>query len=253
MSQCLFTIITCTYNAGATVERTLRSVDSQSCRDYEHLVLDGASTDATASIVASVPNERRRFVSEPDRGLYDAMNKGIAMSRGKYLIFLNAGDKFHGTDTLERLAQAASQHGNPGILYGQTVLVDNAGGNPRPRHLTAPEHLTLKSFASGMTVCHQAFVALRKIMDFYDLRYRYSADYDWCIRCLQHSRVNVYMGPEPLVDYLDEGMTTRNRYASLRERFRIMSFYYGTFPTIIRHLGFAFRFLKAKITSRKYK
>lgn len=251
MSEYLFTIITCTYNAHATLGRTLRSVDEQTFRNYEHLVLDGDSTDGTAEVVAAHPNERRRFLSEPDHGLYDAMNKGISMATGKYLIFLNAGDKFHSADTLGRLARAAAEHGTPGILYGQTVLVDDKGLNPRPRHLSAPEHLTLKSFAKGMTVCHQSFVALRKLVDFYDLRYRFSADYDWCIRCLQHSRVNVYMGPEPLIDYLDEGMTTRNRNASLGERYRIMSYYYGTIPTMIRHIGFAVRFLKSKFKSNK--
>lgn len=243
----LFTIITCTYNAAGTLERTLRSVDEQTCRDYEHLVLDGASTDATADLAAARPSELRRFLSEPDRGLYDAMNKGIGMARGKYLIFLNAGDKFHGPDTLARLAEAARSNDLPGILYGQTVLVDDRGQNPRPRHLTAPESLTLRSFADGMTVCHQAFVPLRRIAGFYDLRYRFSADYDWCIRCLQHSRRNFYLGSEPLIDYLDEGMTTRNRKASLRERFRIMAYYYGWLPTALRHIRFLARYLRRKM------
>ncbi len=242
----LFTIITCTYNAADTLERTLRSVDEQTFGDYEHLVVDGASTDATAAIAAAHPSELRTFVSEPDRGLYDAMNKGIGMAGGRYLIFLNAGDKFHGPDTLQRLADAACANNMPGVLYGQTVLVDNEGGNPRPRHLTAPEQLTLQSFANGMVVCHQAFVALRRLVGFYDLRYRFSADYDWCIRCLQHSRKNVYLGDEPLIDYLDEGLTTRNRRASLRERFSIMAYYYGRLPTALRHVRFLVRHLRRK-------
>ncbi len=96
-----------------------------------------------------------------------------------------------------------------------------------------------------MVVCHQAFVALRKLAPLYDLRYRLSADYDWCIQCLQHSRKNVLV-PEVLIDYLDEGVTTANHKASLKERFRIMCFYYGTIPTVIRHLGFLPRYLKRK-------
>ena len=244
MKEPLFTIITCTYNAAGTVERTLRSVDTQTCRQYEHIVIDGASTDATAGLVAGMPSELRRFISEPDSGLYDAMNKGIGLARGKYLIFLNAGDKFHSDNTLARLAEAATANNMPGVLYGQTILVDDNGGNPRPRHLVAPSQLTLKSFANGMMVCHQAFVPLKRIVGFYDLRYRFSADYDWCIRCLQHSRNNVYLGDEALVDYLDEGMTTRNRNASLRERFRIMAYYYGWLPTALRHIRFLVRHLK---------
>lgn len=174
------------------------------------------------------------------------MNKGISKAEGKYLIFLNAGDKFHSTQTLQLLAEAAGSENAPGIIYGQTIIVDDRGRNPRPRHLQAPRELTLGAFADGMLVCHQSFVALRKITGFYNLRYRFSADYEWCIRCLQHSRRNVFIDHEPLTDYLDGGLTTRNRWRSLRERFAIMCTYYGTFATILRHFRFAARAVKRK-------
>ena len=242
----LFAIITVTYNAEKTVGRTLDSVDSQTFTDYEHLVVDGGSTDGTLSDVASQPNPRRSYVSEKDRGIYDAMNKGISLSQGRYLIFLNAGDKFHSPDTLQIIADAIAAAGEPGIVYGQTDIVDDDGRRLGPRHLTAPADLSLKSFATGMVVCHQAFVALRSIVGFYNLKYRFSADYDWCIRCLQHSRCNVGLTDTVLIDYLSEGMTTRNMLPSLRERFRIMRFYYGLLPTLWRHIGFASRWLKRR-------
>lgn len=242
----LFAIITVTFRAEDTVGRTLESVDSQTFGNYEHLVIDGASTDGTLAVVAAHANPRRTVVSEKDRGIYDAMNKGISLSRGRYLIFLNAGDKFHSPDTLQIIADAIAAAGEPGIVYGQTDIVDADGRRLGPRHLTAPEGLTLKSFADGMVVCHQAFVALRSIVGFYNLKYRFSADYDWCIRCLQHSRRNVGLTDTVLIDYLSEGMTTRNMVPSLRERFRIMRFYYGLLPTLWRHVGFAFRWLKRR-------
>jgi len=96
-----------------------------------------------------------------------------------------------------------------------------------------------------MLVCHQAFVALRRITAPFDLRYRFSADYDWCIRCLQHSRHNHYVDTV-LVDYLSEGATTANHRRSLMERFRIMSHYYGFWPTLARHFTFIPRYLKFK-------
>ena len=102
-----------------------------------------------------------------------------------------------------------------------------------------------------MLVCHQSFVALRRIASPYNLKYRFSADYDWCIGCLQHSRHNVGLIDTVFTDYLDEGATTRNRRASLIERFRIMCFYYGTLPTVLRHFGFAFRALARHLTDRK--
>lgn len=248
MSTPLFAIITPTYNAAGTLERTLKSVDEQTFTDYEHIIVDGASTDKTTAISLAHPNPRRHFQSEPDKGLYDAMNKGIAATTGQYLIFLNAGDKFHSTDTLERLAQLAAKIPKPDILYGQTSIVDNNGLNPRPRHLIAPAELNAQSFATGMVVCHQAFVASRAIVGKYDLRYRLSADYEWCIRCLQQSKGNAYAGDKPLIDYLDEGLTTRNHRASLRERFSIMCSYYGYWPTLFRHFGFAMRAFKRKIS-----
>ena len=242
----LFTIITATFNAADTLARTIESVDSQLCRDYEHLIIDGASSDNTLAIAEATVNPLRKIYSEPDKGLYDAMNKGISKAEGKYLIFPNAGDKFHSTQTLQLLAEAAGSENAPGIIYGQTIIVDDRGRNPRPRHLQAPRELTLGAFADGMLVCHQSFVALRNITGFYNLRYRFSADYEWCIRCLQHSRRNVFIDHEPLTDYLDGGLTTRNRWRSLRERFAIMCTYYGTFATILRHFHFAARAVKRK-------
>ncbi len=240
----LFSIITVCYNAASTLTPTLDSVDEQTYTDYEHLIIDGASTDGTQAVAESVPNDRRRILSEPDRGIYDAMNKGISMSKGSYLIFLNAGDRFHSPDTLAIIAEAIRKADKPGIVYGQTDIVDENGKRIGPRHLTAPAELTLESFADGMVVCHQAFVVLKRIVGFYNLKYHYSADYEWCIRCLQHSRKNVGLVDTVLIDYLSEGMTTRHHKASLKERFKIMSYYYGLLPTLRRHIGFFARWRK---------
>jgi len=243
----LFSIITVSFNAESTIERTIESIDSQTFGDYEHLIVDGASKDNTLKIVARHTNNKRSIISEPDKGIYDAMNKGICHTSGKYLIFLNSGDKFHTVDTLAIIAKTIEDNNLPGIVYGQTDIVDNKGCRIGPRHLSAPEELSLKSFAKGMLVCHQAFVALRRITGGYNLRFKFSADYDWCIRCLQHSHRNVGLTDTVLIDYLNEGATTQNRFKSLMERFRIMSYYYGFIPTAARHVSFIFRALKRKL------
>ena len=246
----LFSIITVTYNAAETLPATLASVKEQSCKLYEYIVMDGVSKDNTIQLAtdANIPNAR--IISSPDKGLYDAMNKAIDIATGEYLIFLNAGDAFHSPDTLQKIADVIMNHDFPGIVYGQTQLVNANRQRIGDRHLTAPEELTLKSFAEGMLVCHQAFIALRRIVGHYDLRYRFSADYEWCIRCLQHSRNNVYI-PHTIIDYLSEGLTTANRKASLKERFKIMCYYYGTIPTVLRHLKFIPRFLKQRRIDKK--
>ncbi len=246
----LFSIITVTYNAASTIGATLRSVNEQSCRLFEYIVMDGASKDNTVALANEAGIAEMKLFSSPDKGLYDAMNKAMAVATGEYLIFLNAGDTFHSPETLQQLADAIMDNDFPGIVYGQTQLVDANRRRLGDRHLTAPEQLSFKSFANGMVVCHQAFVVLRRVAKEYDLKYRFSADYDWCIRCLQRSRNNVYVD-DIIIDYLSEGLTTANRNASLKERFRIMCRYYGTLPTIMRHIAFIPRFLKQRNKERK--
>lgn len=236
----LFSIITVTYNAAATLERTMRSVAAQDCDDYEHIIMDGVSTDNTVSMAETLAGKRTRIFSSPDEGIYDAMNKAMSHARGRYLIFLNAGDKFHAKDTLSIVARAAEATPDASVIYGQTDLVDDSGKYLGPRHLTAPEVLTVASFKHGMLVCHQAFIVRRDIAPHYDTRWRYSADYEWCLKCLKRSSENVYVDCT-LIDYLAEGMTTANHRASLVERFKIMSKYYGFLPTVWRHAGFWLR------------
>lgn len=241
----LFSVITVTYNAEKELPATLKSVREQNFDSYEHLIIDGASSDSTLKIARDGAPESQTLVSSPDRGLYDAMNKGLDIAKGDYVVFLNAGDTFHSPDTLRLIADKIMDNDFPGVVYGQTDLVDSSRRRVAGRHLEAPSELTYDSFKEGMVVCHQAFVVLRRIAEYFDTRYRFSADYEWCIRVLQHSRNNCYVDGV-LVDYLMEGMTTRNRRASLRERFRIMCYYYGTLPTIWRHLGFLGRFLRRR-------
>lgn len=241
----LFSVITVTYNAQEQLPATLQSVRSQTFELYEHLIIDGASSDATLEIARKDAPVSQTVVSSPDRGLYDAMNKGLGLAKGEYVVFLNAGDTFHKPTTLKEVADMIMENDFPGVVYGQTDLVWPDRRRLASRHLQAPEVLTYDSFKEGMVVCHQAFFALRRITDNFDLKYRYSADYEWCIRVLQHSRLNCYIDGV-LVDYLMEGMTTRNRRASLVERFRIMCYYYGTLPTVWRHFRFLPRFLRRR-------
>jgi len=235
-----FSIITCTFNASATVERTLESIVHQDFADKELIVVDGASKDSTLEIVSRFGESVTKMICEPDKGLYDAMNKGIAEATGSYLIFLNAGDKFHGDDTLSRVADKLK--GNEDVVYGETDVVDDNGKFLRSRRLKAPDELSWESFKKGMLVCHQAFWVKRELaLDIpYDLNYRYSSDVDWCIRIMKHSTI-LFNSGEILIDYLNEGMTTVNRKASLMERFAIMRKHYGLLCTVGNHLWFVVR------------
>lgn len=256
------TVVTVTYNAEQTLERTLQSVASQTYPRVEHLIVDGLSVDGTLSLiqeyaednsVCDTPHEIQ-FIREPDSGLYDAMNKAIDNANGDYLVFLNAGDKFHSDDTLERVVETVSSvHGNefdeatwPAVLYGETDIVDDNGVFLRHRRLQTPETLSWRSFLSGMLVCHQSFyVRTDMARQFhYNLRYRFSGDFDWCIRIMkdaQQQGQSLFNTRMVLTDYLSEGMTTKNHRKSLMERFRIMCRHYGCVQTIRQHLWFVVR------------
>ncbi len=247
-----FSIVTVTYNAGEALEDTIQSIITQTYRNVEYIIVDGASTDNTMHIINRYREHINTVVSEPDKGLYDAMNKGLALATGDYVSFLNAGDCLHEDDTLQAIVRSVqTAHENaaatpPDVIYGHTALVDSEGHFIRMRRLTPPEHLTWKSFKQGMTVCHQAFFARRELAPAYDLQYRFSADFDWCIRIMKKSQT-LHNTRLTLIDYLDEGLTTRNRRASLIERFHIMCRHYGTIGTVMHHFWFAIRLL----TNRK--
>lgn len=242
-----FSIITVCYNAGENIAPTLRSVSGQKFRDFEHIIQDGGSKDNTLDIIKEYGCGSVSLVSQPDKGLYYAMNDALARATGKYVVFLNAGDSFHSPDTLSLVHDAIinAPVPDPGVAYGQTILVDSDRKILGPRHLTAPADLKFLSFADGMVVCHQAFFARRDLAPRFNTRYRFSADYEWCIKILRKSHENIYV-PATLIDYLSEGMTTANHKKSLRERFNIMCSYYGTIPTVLRHVRFLFRHLSRK-------
>ena len=247
-----FTVATVTYNAATQLARTIESVEQQTYARVEHLIVDGNSQDGTMELVhhyqgrnsnATVRHEVA-CLSEPDRGLYDAMNKAIEMATGDYILFLNAGDRFHADDTLAHIAaQVGTSSPRPAVIYGDTDIVDAHGRFLRHRRLSPPrDGLTWRSFRRGMLVCHQAFFARTDLARLYpyDLNYRYSADFDWCIRIMKQS-TNLHNTHLVLIDYLNEGMTTRNHKASLHERFRIMCRHYGFLSTVFRHAWFVVR------------
>ena len=236
-----FSIITVTYNAGKVLEDTIQSVVFQTYRNVEYIIVDGNSKDNTLEIVDKYRDRISQVLSEPDKGLYDAMNKGIRLATGDYLCFLNAGDGFYTPDTLQTIANAAmAEERLPDVLYGETAEIDEERRFVRMRRLQAPKELTWRSFKDGMMVCHQAFYARREIAPMYDLKYRLSSDVDWCIKVMKCAEKLVNVNAT-VVNYLQNGLSLQHHRASLKERFWIMSKHYGFLPTVGRHLWFVIR------------
>lgn len=254
-----FSVITITFNAASTLERTLQSVLCQTHVDVEHLIIDGASTDDTLKMAedykrrsdTSGSGHKVIVRSEPDEGIYYAMNKGLTQASGDYIIYMNAGDCFPQADTLEQIAHRCRLNELPSdelpaVLYGHTNIVDGEGRFLRPRRLQPPPRLTWHSFRQGMLVCHQAFYArtdLAKNLQ-YDTQYRYSADVDWCIRVMREAdRLGLPLCNIGMVvaNYTEEGTTTRHHRESLHERFRVMAHHYGYISTVLMHCWFVVR------------
>ena len=247
------TYVTITYNAAAVLQRTLDSVLAQDYPDIHHLIIDGASTDATMQLVndyiersnAAENGHSIQVTSEPDKGIYDAMNKGLRSITGDYVCFLNAGDFLPASDTVSRIVEKVGDQ-SPAVLYGDTDIVDGEGRFLHHRRLAPPEHLSWKSFRQGMLVCHQAFYARTDfaIATPYDLRYRYSADVDWCIRVMKAAaKENVPLLNLKMVvaNYTEEGQTTLHHRDSLWERYHVMERHYGRIQTFFLHIWFALR------------
>ena len=242
-------IITITYNAARTLQRTLDSVACQTYADIEHLIIDGASKDDTLTIAKRYQQRSHHEVviqSEPDHGLYDAMNKGLQKATGDYLVFLNAGDTLYAPDTIEVVAKAITHHPSPALIYGDTAITDADGNFLHLRTHRPPETLTWKSFKHGMLVCHQAFYVRTDIAKRfpYDLQYRHSADVDWCIRVMKEAErqglalVNMHA---ILANFEEGGDTTQHHRDSLKERFKIMMHHYGLVQTVVMHAWFVVR------------
>ena len=181
-----FSVVTITYNAASVLQPTLDSVLMQDYPHVEHIIIDGASTDNTLEIAKAYQQQSDeaenehivRIQSEPDEGLYDAMNKGLQQATGDYIVFLNAGDRFPNPDTLDKVVLAAVVGDGeelPAVLFCDTDIIDEKGNFISHRRLSPSERLTWRSFRYGMLVCHQAFYARLDIARslLYDTTYRY--------------------------------------------------------------------------------
>jgi glycosyltransferase involved in cell wall biosynthesis len=254
----LISIITISYQAQDYLRRTIDSILAQDYAKIEYIIIDGQSTDGTISIIEEYEGIFKskaiafRWISEPDKGIYDAMNKGLQMATGDYIWFMNAGDKISGSNCIESIYNSISAHsiGNissvaetldyPDFIYGETSIVNEKGEIMGARRLKAPEKLDWRSFRMGMLVCHQSMLVKRSIAPLFNLKYKYSGDFDWTIRCLRQAKT-IHNTHLIISHFLDGGVSKKKMKASLKERFQIMSKYYGLIPTVLRHCWFIFR------------
>ena len=230
------TVITVVYNNARDIERTLLSVLNQTYANIEYIVIDGGSTDGTVDLIRIYKDRIAKLISEPDKGIYDAMNKGLAVATGDYVLFMNSGDELYSPQTVANVFATAT---DADIYYGETEMINDKGESLGQRRHKAPERFSWRSFKYGMNVSHQAIYIKRSLVELYDPQYQLSADIDWIIRAAKKAKTIVNVN-QYVAKYLVGGMSKAKHRQSLQERFNIMKRYYGLLPTVLNHLVIAF-------------
>lgn len=210
----LFSVITVCWNAGDLLRPTMESVRRQSCRNYEYLIIDGASTDTTADVVRSYGDLVTTYVSEPDKGIYDAMNKGVRLARGEWIHFLNANDFFADELVLAHVAKKLALSADAELVYGDVYHRTDFSSELYRFDWLNRRNLRLEH------LCHQAVFARKRLFEeigCFDLQYRINADYDWLLKVFQRGLNTRYLG-FPVASYDLGGMSSRDPESVARER-----------------------------------
>ena len=209
-----FTIVTVTYNCDKTLEKTILSVINQTYKNFEYIIIDGESTDKTIDIIRQYNKYLSSWISEKDNGIYDAMNKGIRMASGKWIIFMNSGDVFANNDVLQKVKIITSKDDHD-ILYGN-IFIEKKG------------HLILKEAAEPcnkqrMYFCHQsAFTktSILKEMPF-DIRFKMSSDLHFFKRCY-YKHFKFKHIKQTIAIYDQTGISNTNRLAGLLDNVAVI-------------------------------
>jgi len=241
----IVSIITIVFNGETFIERTILSIINQTYPKIEYIIIDGNSKDGTLNIVRKYEQKISTCISEPDKGLYDAMNKGIKASGGDYLMFINAGDELFDNTVIERMMTSSNDF--PDILYGETLMVNEVfmplGTRSEITPHKLPTKLNWKDLNRGMVVCHQSIMIKKNIADLYNLSHPFCADIDWIIKALKKAKTIVNVG-FIVSKYLKGGISDKKMKASLVDRFKVLTEHYGLFPTIFNHIFILFRAIR---------
>ncbi len=243
-------IITVTYNCETVIKKTIESVLRQTYDHVELIVVDGASKDKTFQIVEGYGDRIAKAISEPDKGLYDAMNKGLKWATGDFVWFINAGDWIHADDTVERMVSFCES--DTDILYGEVMMVNPNGQELGTRSQVTtqqlPQNLNWKSLKKGMVVSHQGFLPRLSIVQPY-IANNLAADIDWVINALKKSRKNTFI-PLILADFEIGGTSRQHHKQSLKNRYTILRKHYGFVPNLWNHFLILLRAFGYKIIGK---
>jgi glycosyltransferase involved in cell wall biosynthesis len=219
-------VITVCKNSETCIEKSIKSVIYQSYKEIEYIIIDGNSHDKTKEIVAKYSEHITHFISEPDNGLYEAMNKGIKLATGSYINFLNSDDYFYDNNVVQDVVDFIGEHPDCDMLYGDTHI------RPDPKFFSQSSisKPPLPSEIAESMICGTLFLQgaiffkneLFTKLGFFSEHYKISADYEWFTRIIQNGTLVLYYYPRTIFSYYAGG-ASGNVKATLKEMFEIQN------------------------------
>lgn len=223
----ILSIITINRNNAAGLEKTMQSVLSQTRKDFEYVVVDGASTDASVAVIerfAPAFGERLKWVSEPDKGIYNAMNKGIGMATGEYVQFLNSGDSLVSSDVWEKVSRILLETGRPPILYGNRIRFFSDGHTIHDVYVPDARLTFYKFYTASLS--HQATLIQRSLFDqygLYDESLRVVSDWKWFMKVIALEGVKAAHADIDVVFFDANGISQTDWPLHLQERRSVLN------------------------------
>ena len=211
------TLITTTYNSSATITSCIHSVSIQNYTNIEYLVIDGKSKDNTLEIINSTHNRISKIISEPDKGLYDALNKGIKLATGDYIGILHSDDIFKNKDTLGKVAAYLKEH-KPDCLFADVEICDQESLSKVKRRYSA-KNFSPQLFKFGMMPPHPSVYIKREIFQkfgYYLTDYKIAADYEFLVRLLWKNKISYKYFPQTIVKMRDGGISNQKTLKNRR-------------------------------------
>ena len=232
-------IITVVYNDCGGLNITLNSIKRQSFQDYEWIIIDGGSIDGSVELIKENKTLIKRWVSEPDEGIYDAMNKGIRFATGDWVTFMNAGDSYTDASSLQTIFSIPLSTAQ--FIYSDIFLLTESG---KPVRYLSAERLTKLSITKGMIACHQAMFVKRSLCPMYSDHLKYQGDLNWTMDILSivKKETIVYV-PKALIYFKSGGFSDQTILYQLKEHLHLITYRYNwgvllfRIPRLIRRYG----------------
>lgn len=202
-------IITATYNSAAHIAGCLASVNNQTYKNIEHIIVDGDSTDNTLKIIKSTPNRVAKIISEPDNGIYDAMNKGVRLATGEIIGILNSDDEYLNNEAIQKIIEIF-ENKKVDSVYTDLYIVDNKNPNKIIRNCTYQEYRN-GLFLKGWHPPHPTFFVKRNVYEKYglfDLSFNIAADYEFMLRVLEKHSIEAAYLPIHTIKMRNGGVST---------------------------------------------